>query len=266
MKLLLLATLTLGFAQSTPAAVTTIMRLGMGEVGTLGTSNKPIDTVGSFNLTAEINGAATTVVTSGLAAAGSTAALNFNGSNQGFYGNGGDMSSATGNDNFGVELWVRTPDVTQENYDFVFSLTGDTGPTGPAIHLANSRWSASIPGLDWIGGSPFAPTLGGVPAVANQWTRVAVVRNAGVFSLYVDGVAHPSTTTATPGGLNGFHMAVNPGGATYFQGDIDEVRVFTFAPGAFHAASDLYAPVPEPTSLLALGLAVVSLSPRRRRA
>ena len=223
--------------------MTTVFRYSLGEAGSLGANNLPLDVTGhGYSLTAQINGAATTLVTSGLGAAGSTAALHFNGINQGFYGNAVDLGAATGTDNFGVETWVRVPNVTQEGYNFVFSLTGDSGPsTGPVIHLANGRWSASIPGYQWIGGSPFAAG-GGVQAEANQWTRVAVVRQKGVFTLYVNGVAHPETTTQPPVGMNGFHMAVNPGGATYFEGDIDETRVFSFAPGAFNPAKDLYQP------------------------
>ncbi len=238
-------------------AVTTRLRFPMGENGSLGANHMPLDAVGGYHLQAQINGGATTLLTSGLGADGSTAALRFNGLNQGFYGNGGDMMSVIGTDNFGVELWVRTPNIIQENYDFIFSLTGDVGAaTGPAIHLANGRWSASIPGYQWIGGSPF-DVGGGVPAVANVWTRLAVVRTSGVFRLYVNGVAHPQTTTAPPVGMNGFHMAVNPGGAVYFEGDLDEVRLFTFAAGAFNPATDLYQP-PAPPVLDFSGQAVIS--------
>ena len=240
-----------------PATVTTVIRYPLGESGSLGANNMPLDSIGGYNLLAQINGAGTFVVTNGLGAGDSTAALRFNGINQGFYGNGGDMNVVIGTDNFGVELWVRTPDITQEGYDFIFSLTGDTTPpTGPAIHLANGRWSASIPGYQWIGGNPFVAG-GGVPAVANVWTRLAVVRTAGVFRLYVNGVAHPETTNQPPVGMNGFHMAVNPGGATYFEGDIDEVRVFTFTAGAFDAATDLYQPAEPPITDFS-GQAVIS--------
>ena len=246
--------LTAGLAS---AAVTEKIRYRLGEAGTLGANNMPLDAVGGYNLLAQINGAGTFVVTNGLGAGDSTAALRFNGINQGFYGNGGDMNTIIGTDNFGVELWVRTPNITQEGYDFIFSLTGDTGAaTGPAIHLANGRWSASIPGYQWIGGNPFVAG-GGVAAVANVWTRLAVVRTSGVFRLYVNGVAHPETTGQPPVGMNGFHMAVNPGGATYFEGDIDEVRVFTFAAGAFDAATDLYQPAEPPITDFS-GQAVIS--------
>ncbi len=239
------------------ATVTEKIRYRLGEAGSLGADNMPLDGTGGYNLLAQINGAGTFVVTNGLGAGDSTAALRFNGINQGFYGNGGDMNTIIGTDNFGVELWVRTPNITQENYDFIFSLTGDSGAaTGPAIHLANGRWSASIPGYQWIGGSPFDPG-GGVPAVANVWTRLAVVRSAGLFRLYVNGVAHPLTTTQPPVGMNGFHLAVNPGGAVYFEGDIDEVRVFTFAAGAFNAATDLYQPAEPPITDFS-GQAIIS--------
>jgi hypothetical protein len=234
----LLALLAAGQAQG---AVTTVLRYALGETGSLGPAHLPLDVTGhGYDLLAQINGAATTLVTDGLGAADSAVALHFNGVNQGFYGNGPDLAAAIGINNFGVELWVRTPNVTQEGYDFIFSLTSDTGQsTGPAIHLANGRWSASIPGWDWIGGNPFAAG-GGVPAEANVWTRLAIVRNAGVFTLYVNGQAHAMTTGAAPVLMNGFHLAVNPGGAVYFEGDIDEVRVFNFAPGAFNPNTDLY--------------------------
>jgi hypothetical protein len=81
----------------------------------------------------------------------------------------------------------------------------------------------------------------------------------------VDGVALPYTTMATPAGMNGFHMAVNPGGATYFQGEIDETRIFTFAPGAFNPATDLSAPVPESSTVGVVVVASLGLGSRRRR-
>ena len=86
--------------------------------------------------------------------------------------------------------------------------------------------------------------------VPGVWTHLAIVCTDTVATFYVNGVAS-GTTTTLPNSASGFigigTNAVVPA-ANLFQGKIDEVRVFTFAPGAFVATDLLFTVVP-PTPL-----------------
>jgi hypothetical protein len=83
----------------------------------------------------------------------------------------------------------------------------------------------------------------------NQWTHLALVRDSGTATFYVNGVAG-GTTSGAPFPPNGSFAigAVPENPATgLFNGQIDEVRAFTFAPGAFQMNDLLYnAAVPVP--------------------
>ena len=67
------------------------------------------------------------------------------------------------------------------------------------------------------------------------WHHLALVRNANVTTIYVDGVAHtPSSSTTTPGTPgNGFSVGRQDAGVQRLVGDIDEVAVY---PGILSAA------------------------------
>ena len=70
-------------------------------------------------------------------------------------------------------------------------------------------------------------------ATVGVWTHLALVRDSGVGTLYINGVASASflDTPNPPAGR--FAVGSDPqilGGET-FTGLMDEVRVFTFAPG-----------------------------------
>lgn len=82
---------------------------------------------------------------------------------------------------------------------------------------------------------------GTVPVTAGVWTHLAVVRDGGVTTLYVNGQPTAVTTNSapiTPAGT--MEIGQDPACCSNpaFGGVIDEVRIFTFAPGAFQP-SDL---------------------------
>src|SRR5262249_23245918 len=87
------------------------------------------------------------------------------------------------------------------------------------------------------------------PLNTNSWTHLAVVRNQGTNTFYVNGVPNgpintnaPSTNVPTGTGLqNGMRLGASGGDQLAFRGLIDEARAFTFSPGAF-AVSDLLYP------------------------
>jgi Concanavalin A-like lectin/glucanases superfamily/PEP-CTERM motif len=257
----------LGLLAPVRAAVTVQVQYHMGEAGSLGTSNILLDSSGNArHLQNQINGPSIPVIASGLAAPGSSAAQNYIGSSfQGYYGAAGTLAV---DDNYGIEVWARTSAVQDPNLGSRNLFSAGGGNNGSAqLIMVNNRWAATLNGVAWVGGDPNAG--GGVSIVTDEWVNLALVRDSGVSTFYVNGVALPGTATGAGSGpavsVGDFHIGVAPGGQpnNYYTGDMDEMRVFTFAPGAFNAATDLNL-VPEPSSALLLGAGLVALQRRRR--
>jgi hypothetical protein len=76
------------------------------------------------------------------------------------------------------------------------------------------------------------------------WQHLQVVRNNGVSTFYIDGVAQSHQTTAAPDTWAGPHLAVNPGGAPVFFGNIDELTISS---------------VPEPSTIVLVAAALIGL-------
>ena len=190
---------------------------------------------------------------------GSTLSMAFNGTTD-EYMNSGVASTLT--DNFGVEAWVKW----------------NAGSPGSAAIVYNGNSSNSGWGIYQYGtmyGLLYGGNLGySVTPVSNQWTELALVRSSGTTTFYVNGV--PSFATATGPNVPAGGVAIGgnslTSGTELFNGKIDEVRIFSFAPGQF-SAGDLNLPPPVATpvlgqralALLALGLfGLAWLSLRRR--
>lgn len=168
---------------------------------------------------------------------GGDAYLNFNGVNQGYYGIGYDAPE----NNVGIEVWVRTSDLTQGNRH-VFG----TGSNENGLNIGydgnpnngNQAWFGAVANRVGIGAYGIANYS------ADQWVHLAVVRDNGVATFYINGVAAGTSTTA-PLNASQPHLAVNAGGGpnAYFSGDVAEARIFTFDAGQFKV-SDLLFPAP----------------------
>lgn len=236
-------------------AITYVNTFDMGEAGSLGANNRPQDGTGSASYGAGVGGA---LVTTG-SAPGSSAHLSYNGSNQGNWN--GDFS-ALATDNFAVELWLRTSNLTQGGIT-VFQ-TGNSSNGNLKIGINGGVWTASYHNLSWIGATGGA----GQTVTSGAWTHLAVIRDNGTSTLYIDGVAQAQTSGSTPVHQSGAHLAVNPGGAAgaWFDGDIDEINTFTFVSGVDDpvAALSINA-IPEPSSTALLGLGGLVLTLRRRK-
>ena len=76
--------------------------------------------------------------------------------------------------------------------------------------------------------------FGSALATAGSWTHLALVRSNGVAILYTNGVPASTNSSSTPiTPTSSFTVGGDAQYGEYFTGAIDEVRVFTFATGAF---------------------------------
>lgn len=236
------------------AAVTVIHEYHLGEAGSLGANNLPLDSVGSSNFTNEISGSSASVGTVGVSAPGSTAYIDTSSAtNTGWFG--ADFS-AVPTDNFAIGVYARAATI---NTGDIFT-TGGGSPLGAfKLSMGTNGWAASAHGVAWIG------TANGIVGsfTANQWVHLALVRQGGTTNFYIDGVSQ-----GTYGGApqnNGSHISVAPGGGAFFDGHIDEARVVTFtvSDSAADVLNTLQA-VPEPSSIVLLGLGGLGLLVRRK--
>lgn len=247
------------------AEVTTVAQYRMGEADAGAVSggagaDPTVDSVGGINLP-KLGGPVYSAATP--LRVDSTLAMRFDADVDRY--SGPVISTAT--DNFGIEAWVRSDGSTTGNA--VIAYNGNSSSTGWGLFRAGSNWSFLFGGL--------VLASGGQP-VSTDWTHLALVRNAGVATLYVNGMPAVTSGTAPNVPTGGFGIGGNPVFADFeeFDGSIDEVRMFTFAPGAFQVADlNLSAPLVVPSNqawaliallLGTLGLAALVLQRGRRAA
>lgn len=234
------------------SAITVQAHFEMGDNGQ-GSGNRPIDSSGNGrNFTGNVNTATITLTGGGY---DDDAYYTFNGSNQGYYDIGYDAPE----NNVGIEVWARTSDVAQTNHH----LFG----TGSNVNGLNIGYDAGG-GRGWfgaVGGIAYAGTVGTANYTAGEWIHLAVVRDNGLTTFYVNGVAS-GTAASAPVNATQPHMAVNSGGPVggYFGGDLAEARIFTFDTGGFSTSDLLFPAVPEPSTAMLALLAGIPLLRRRR--
>ena len=195
-----------------------------------------VDSVGGFNL----NKVGAPVYSSDVPSRiGSALSLAFNGTSDEYMNAAGVASTL--NDNFGIEAWVKSNGNTSGNATIAYN--GNT---------SNAGWGIYRLGADYglLYGGNIAAT---VSPISTVWTELALVRNNGTTTFYVNGVASYTTATGPNPPAGGVGIGGNPliSGGELFGGKIDEVRIFSFAPGAF-SVGDLNLPPPVPTPVLSL--------------
>jgi hypothetical protein len=190
------------------------------------------------------------VAASAAASVSSNLSMNFAGN--GFYLTQANCLTAA-TDNFGIEGWFNVNHLAQMG----LCCNGDgLSQFGFGLYVIDANADGVYTAQGYYCGrnlfdTGFAPTAG-------QWFYMAMVRDNGVTKMYVNGTDEiVVSTTAQPGSAANtpqFSLGIVSYDATV--GLADEVRVFTFAPGAFNASRDLLIAAPEPSTfaLLAAGL------------
>ncbi len=150
----------------------------------------------------------------------STASMRFDGSSARYEG----PVLTTPTDNFGVEAWVRSNSTTG---NAVIAYNGNSANSGFGLFRLGGNWGFLYGGVVADGNTP----------ATSDWTHLAIVRDNGLSRFYVNGTERIQTLAAPNPPAGAFHIGGNSLLATeFFNGEIDEVRVFTFAPGTFSPA------------------------------
>jgi hypothetical protein len=125
--------------------------------------------------------------------------------------------------NFGLELWVKPQALTGNQ---CLAYNGNTGSSGWGLYLIGNQYQGLFGGVGFVGTAT---------ATADTWTHLALVRDNGTATLYVNGVAAGSLGGAPVSPAGRFAIMGQPQNPALerLNGWLDEVRVFTFAPGAF---------------------------------
>ena len=162
---------------------------------------------------------------------GSSLSMGFDGND--YYSLGNNFSNAT--DNFGIEAWIKP--TALDGFNFVCS--NGTNHGGYGLIQQGGKWGILFMGV--------RGDFSGPSVKVGQWQHVAVVRNNGITTLYVDGIASITTSVGPKPIDNSFTIGANdkvnggsentePFSPLYegkWKGLIDSVRVFTFGPGLF---------------------------------
>lgn len=159
-------------------------------------------------------------------------------------------------DNFGIEAWVLPFGngynifccESAHNYTAqIFASGGDS--TGFFLGVKNNQdgtysFTASVI-TDTNGVVQIGDPL---PLVTNGWTHLAIVRDRGTNTFYVNGLPHGASTIDAPstnaptgtGSQNGMRLGAAGGDQLAYRGLIDEARAFTFSPGQFSVTNLLF--------------------------
>jgi len=203
-----------------------------------------VDSSGNGN-TMNLAGSATYVTTpSGLG-------ISLNGSSAGF----SRAVVSTLLDDFGMEVLVSSNN-TPFNGQTIF-YNGNTGANGWGFYQTGGIWGVLMGGRFYQG----------TAVIPNQWVALALVRAGGITTFYVNGVSQYTTAVspATPSGslvAGDGNFSFPP--ASYFSGQLDRARVFTFSAGGF-STGDLMGPVPEPATWTMIGLGLTLARYVRRK-
>jgi hypothetical protein len=243
---LLVATLALcGFMQAGTPVIQGLWHLGEADAGAandVAGNATTVDSSGNGNTLTLVGSPAPTY--SSFAAQGSSLSMLFSGNS-----NYSGASINTGTDNFGIEIWAYATG-TGGNRAVIYN--GNTGTAGYGIYQVGSNWALLYGGR----------VLSGVaPLTLNQWTDLALVRDAGATTMYINGIAFPLAVVAPNAITGNMLIGASQTGGERFIGNLDEARLFTFSGG--FSPTVLYAnsipATPAPSSLLLILTALACL-------
>jgi len=129
-------------------------------------------------------------------------------------------------DNFVLEAWVKPEIIDGSTHCLVYN--GNTASSGWGLYMSGSAYVALFGGRAIFGSAAGA-------ASTNAWTHLALVRDSGTATLYVNGAPVRTATNSPASATDAFGIGWNPTAlpGEHFRGLVDEVRLATFAAGQF---------------------------------
>ncbi|MBL7698984.1 MAG: hypothetical protein JNK79_12545 [Chitinophagaceae bacterium] len=173
-------------------------------------------------------------------------ALRFDGTND-YVQRPSQVNVGTGN--FTFEAWVK-PETTTNGVVFGQDISGNNNHMF-RLTVQNNRARFYFRGATTNPNIQIATAAGSVPT--NVWTHLAVVRNGGDVTIYVNGVAGATGNTATINNQSGadptkpFRIGArggtsNANGQTNFEGSIDDFRYWNIARSQSDIRSNMFYP------------------------
>lgn len=154
-------------------------------------------------------------------------ALSFNGSSS--YVSGSDTSLPSGTSPSTQTLWFKANSTCSNQVLFVYG-------TGSAHHSRGITCNSNTSILLFGYADDYSFT---VPAMGTTWHYITSVFDGSTITLYFDGKYIGSNTTSWNTTLSGtWYIGKNFGASNYFNGTIDEVKVYPFALTASEVALD----------------------------
>src|SRR6266446_866464 len=196
---------------------------------------------GSTLADASGNGNTGTIVNATWATAGKYGhALSFNGTNARVDIN--DAAALHLTTAMTLEAWVNPSAVSSAWRDLVYKGNDN-------YYLMATTDHSSLPGGGIISGGTYAETFGTTVLATNTWTHLATTYDGATLRLYVNGVQVSSM--AKTGSILTSTNPLQLGGDSiygqYFQGMLDEVRVYNVALTAAQIQADLNTPISQDT-------------------
>ncbi len=171
-----------------------------------------------------------------------------------------------------IETWVKSSGIGVGAGQQIIAYNGT--PNADGFGLVRSENATPTGGLSVIYSGLLGNTPVGFTVVPDQtWIHLALVRDAGVSTFYINGLPAGSSVAAALTATQDFSLGAsycavcggpNPT-SQHLNGLIDEVRLFTFDPGQFSPTDLSYQPIPEPAGgILVFSAALIAIRRKSR--
>ena len=133
-------------------------------------------------------------------------------------------------DTFTIELWIKPAEKIDSGarIDLVYRLNGGGRP-----HITFNRSGLLFGFYFGIKDGEEKEVISEVDAWEAEWTHVALVQNTEKAQIYVNGGLDAEADTGGPARLDfaeeGLSIAANQGGSNFFNGSVDEFRIWDIA-------------------------------------
>ena len=157
-----------------------------------------------------------------------------------------------------IEAWVNPSVVNSAWRDVIYKGKDN-------YYLEGTSMSAGVPGIGGTFGTSDQVLYGAVALPTNTWTHLAATYDGTTTRLYVNGaqVASQAQTGAIATSTNPLQIGGDSFYGQFFQGTIDEVRIYNVALTAAQIQTDMNTPLPAdaqppsaPTNLVATPVSV----------